>query len=219
VRSGNFGGWVHSWACCCMYWLRLSSRRRGWRPRGRPATGTRSPRFRYPLLPANLQRTQFSAGTGGSADDRSLPVDQAPRYLIRDLDSSYGAVVTHRIQAMGIRDRATAPRSPWQNGHIERLIGSIRRECLDHRVRKCLAPTSAPQSAEEGWARCRSSHLTDAQSPSPLKTAMPSFPGFISDCSEGPSCNGSAMTGLIMQPSNDRSREAAVRCWDATIES
>jgi transposase InsO family protein len=91
----------------------------------------------------------------------AFPWDQAPRYLIRDLDSSYGAVVTHRIQAMGIRDRATAPRSPWQNGHIERLIGSIRRECLDHRVRKCLAPSSAPQSAEEGWARCRSSHLTD----------------------------------------------------------
>jgi transposase InsO family protein len=50
----------------------------------------------------------------------AFPWDQAPRYLIRDRDSSYGAVVTQRIQAMGIRDRPTAARSPWQNGHVER---------------------------------------------------------------------------------------------------
>ena len=62
----------------------------------------------------------------------AFPWDQAPRYLIRD--SSYGAIVRNRIRAVGIRDRPTAPRSPWRNGHIERLIGSIRRECLDHVV-------------------------------------------------------------------------------------
>jgi transposase InsO family protein len=62
----------------------------------------------------------------------AFPWDQAPRYLIRDRDSSYGVVVRKRIRAMGIRDRPTAARSPWQNGYIERLIGSIRRECLDH---------------------------------------------------------------------------------------
>jgi transposase InsO family protein len=64
----------------------------------------------------------------------AFPWDQAPQYLIRDRDASYGYVVTRRLAAMGIRDRPTAPRSPWQNGHIERLIGSIRRECLDHVV-------------------------------------------------------------------------------------
>src|SRR5882762_9844904 len=64
----------------------------------------------------------------------AFPWDQAPQYLIRDRDASYGYVVTRRLAAMGIRDRQTAPRSPWQNGHIERLIGSIRRECLDHVV-------------------------------------------------------------------------------------
>jgi transposase InsO family protein len=62
----------------------------------------------------------------------AFPWDQAPQYLIRDRDASYGHPVTRRLAAMGIRDRPTAPRSPWQNGHIERLIGSIRRECLDH---------------------------------------------------------------------------------------
>ena len=52
--------------------------------------------------------------------------------MIRDRDRIYGAVVTRRLRAMGIRDKPTAPASPWQNGFAERLIGSIRRECLDH---------------------------------------------------------------------------------------
>ena len=52
--------------------------------------------------------------------------------LVRDRDRVYGQAFTRRIRAMGIRDRPTAPRSPWQNGYAERLIGSIRRECLDH---------------------------------------------------------------------------------------
>ena len=63
---------------------------------------------------------------------QALPWDQAPRNLIRDRDSSYGTIVTRRLHAMGIRDRPIAPRSPWQNGYVERLIGSIRRECLHH---------------------------------------------------------------------------------------
>jgi transposase InsO family protein len=64
----------------------------------------------------------------------AFPWDEAPDYLIRDRDASYGQAVTRRLAAMGIRDHPTAPRSPWQNGHAERLIGSIRRECLDHTV-------------------------------------------------------------------------------------
>src|SRR5689334_22447614 len=58
--------------------------------------------------------------------------ESAPQYLVRDRDRVYGKAFTRRVRAMGIRDRPTAPRSPWQNGHAERLIGSIRRECLDH---------------------------------------------------------------------------------------
>src|SRR5258707_89048 len=60
--------------------------------------------------------------------------EQAPRYLIRDRDRAYGEVFIRRLRSMGIRDRPTPPRSPWQNGYAERLIGSIRRECLDHVV-------------------------------------------------------------------------------------
>jgi len=62
----------------------------------------------------------------------AFPWDDAPKYLIRDRDRIYGAVVTRRLRAMGIRDKPIAPASPWQNGFAERLIGSIRRECLDH---------------------------------------------------------------------------------------
>jgi transposase InsO family protein len=63
----------------------------------------------------------------------AFPWDSAPRYLIRDRDRVFGSVVTQRrLRAMGIRDKPIAPRSPWQNGYAERLIGSIRRECLDH---------------------------------------------------------------------------------------
>jgi len=64
----------------------------------------------------------------------AFPWNDGPDYLIRDRDASYGRAVTKRLRAMGIRDRPTALRSPWQNGHVERLIGSIRRECLDHVV-------------------------------------------------------------------------------------
>jgi transposase InsO family protein len=60
--------------------------------------------------------------------------EQVPRYLIRDRDGAYGEVFIRRLRSMGIRDRPTSPRSPWQNGYAERLIGSIRRDCLDHVV-------------------------------------------------------------------------------------
>ena len=62
----------------------------------------------------------------------AFPWNEAPRYMIRDRDRIYGAVVTRRLRAMGIRDRPITPASPWQNGFAERLIGSIRRECVDH---------------------------------------------------------------------------------------
>ncbi|MDB5609620.1 MAG: Integrase, catalytic region [Bradyrhizobium sp.] len=62
----------------------------------------------------------------------AFPWDEAPRYMIRDRDQIYSAIVTRRLRAMGIRDKPIAPASPWQNGFAERLIGSIRRDCLDH---------------------------------------------------------------------------------------
>ena len=62
----------------------------------------------------------------------AFPWDTSPRYVLRDRDKSYGQAFRHRVRAMGITEVITAPRSPWQNPYVERLIGSIRRDCLDH---------------------------------------------------------------------------------------
>jgi transposase InsO family protein len=64
----------------------------------------------------------------------AFPWNTAPRYLLRDRDASYGLEFRSRIEAMNITEVITAPRSPWQNAYVERVIGSIRRECLDHLV-------------------------------------------------------------------------------------
>ena len=64
----------------------------------------------------------------------AFPWDSAPKYLIRDNDRAFGVAFKARVRAMGIRDRPTSFRSPWQNGYVERLIGSIRRECTDHLI-------------------------------------------------------------------------------------
>src|SRR5262245_36449271 len=73
----------------------------------------------------------------------AFPWDGGPGYMIRDRDRIYGDIVTRRLRAMGIRDKPTAPVSPWQNGFAEQLIGSIRRECLDDFRRGPSAPNSA----------------------------------------------------------------------------
>ena len=62
----------------------------------------------------------------------AFPFDEAPNYLIRDRDSIYGNHFLYRLKHMGIEEVIIAPRSPWQNPFVERVIGSIRRDCLDH---------------------------------------------------------------------------------------
>src|SRR5262249_51933363 len=62
----------------------------------------------------------------------AFPWSTAPRYLGGDNDRVYGQAFTNRVRAMGIRDRPISPRSPWQNPYAERLIGTLRRDCLDH---------------------------------------------------------------------------------------
>ena len=64
----------------------------------------------------------------------AFPWDTTPRYLLRDRDAVYGAVFSSRVRSMGIHEVKIAPRSPWQNPYVERLIGTLRRECLDHIV-------------------------------------------------------------------------------------
>jgi transposase InsO family protein len=62
----------------------------------------------------------------------AFPWGTAPTYLVRDNDGAYGRAFTDRVRTMRIRDRPISPRSPWQNPYVERLIGTLRRECLDH---------------------------------------------------------------------------------------
>jgi putative transposase len=64
----------------------------------------------------------------------AFPWDSAPRYLLRDRDASYGAEFRRQVDAIGVTEVVSAARSPWQNAYVERVIGSLRRECLDHIV-------------------------------------------------------------------------------------
>jgi transposase InsO family protein len=97
----------------------------------------------YGLVVARLDRRELvwiSVTTHPTAEwvarqiTEAFPWNEAPRYMIRDRDRVYGAVVTRRLRTMGIRDKPITPASPWQNGFAERLIGSIRRECVDHMI-------------------------------------------------------------------------------------
>jgi len=62
----------------------------------------------------------------------AFPWESAPIYLVRDNDGAYGPAFRGRLRAMGIRDRPISPGSPWQNAYVERLVGTLRRKCLDH---------------------------------------------------------------------------------------
>jgi len=64
----------------------------------------------------------------------AFPFDTAPRYLLRDRDAIYGSKFRSRVRSLSIEEVLTAPKSPWQNPYVERLIGSIRRDCLNHAI-------------------------------------------------------------------------------------
>ena len=64
----------------------------------------------------------------------AFPYEEAPRYMIRDRDSKYGDYFTKRVEGMGIDEVLIAPHAPWQNPYCERMVGSIRQDCLDHLI-------------------------------------------------------------------------------------
>jgi transposase InsO family protein len=131
---------IHQEFCCCSC---VTDSGKNCRPR---RTGIVTGRRPSPLTNADAAcaSTSFRPRLKGAAFQVVMhhgdPNQQAygwkvtPRYIIRDRDAVYGDVFIRRLRAMSIRDRPTAPRSPWQNGYCERAIGSIRRECLDHVV-------------------------------------------------------------------------------------
>jgi putative transposase len=83
------------------------------------------------VVHVNVTEHPTAAWTAQQVID-AFPWDKAPRYLLRDRDRVYGVSFRQRVRHMGIKEIVIAPRSPWQNPYVERLIGSIRRECLDH---------------------------------------------------------------------------------------
>lgn len=96
----------------------------------------------------------------------AFPFDEAPRYLIRDRDGIYGDLVRECLINMGINEVVTAPHSPWQNPFVERLIGSIRRECLDH--------VTSTRPISNGWCRLTSITIIPAGRICPLTAIHPS---------------------------------------------
>ena len=101
----------------------------------------------------------------------AFPWISAPAYLVRDNDRAYGHAFTARVRAMGIRDRPITPGSPWQNGVAERLIGTLRRECLDHLVILGEAHLRRVLSAYAAYYNQSRTHLA-LQKNSPLERAV-----------------------------------------------
>lgn len=101
----------------------------------------------------------------------AFPWASVPSYLVRDNDRAYGSVFTSRLQAMGIRDRPITPASPWQNGIVERLIGTLRRECLDQIIILGETHLRRTLSAYVAYYNRARPHLA-LQKDAPLKRAV-----------------------------------------------
>jgi hypothetical protein len=102
----------------------------------------------------------------------AFPWDTAPRYLLRDRDAVYGAVFSSRVRSLGIHEVKIAPRSPWQNPYVERLIGTLRRECLDHVVVLSETHLRRVLHAYLGYYHGARTHLSldkDAPEPRPVE--------------------------------------------------
>ena len=103
----------------------------------------------------------------------AFPWDEAPRYLLRNRDRVYGASFRRRVRHMGIEEVLIAPQSPWQNPYVERLIGSIRRECLDHVVvlheRHLWRLLTSYFSYDHAW-RLHRAWAMDAPGPRPVQS-------------------------------------------------
>jgi putative transposase len=102
----------------------------------------------------------------------AFPWDAAPRYLVHDRDRIYGAPFRQRVRNMEIREVMTAPRSPWQNPYVERLIGSIRREVLDQVIgvnERHLTRILASYFAYDHRFRTHRSLAMDSPKPRPIQ--------------------------------------------------
>ncbi len=105
----------------------------------------------------------------------AFPYDKAPRFLIRDRDGIYGADFRRLVKHMDIEEVVTAPRSPWQNPFVERLIGSIRRECLNHVIVLNEAHVQRILASYFAYYHASRAHLSlECNAPVPRRVEHPS---------------------------------------------
>ncbi len=111
----------------------------------------------------------------------AFPWDSAPRYLLRDRDRIFGHDFVEQVKAMGIKQVLSAPRSPWQRAYVERVIGTIRRECLDHMVVFNASSLSRHLQAFVGYYHRTRTHLAlEKDAPDPRSVQLPDAGGIIS---------------------------------------
>jgi transposase InsO family protein len=106
----------------------------------------------------------------------AFPFDQIPRYLLRDRDGIFGVEFTRQVRALGIEEVLSAPRSPWQRAYVERVIGTIRRECVDHMIvwgEDSLRRTLRQYFDYYHGSRTHLSLSKDAPDPRPVHPAKP----------------------------------------------
>ncbi len=125
------------------------------------------------------------------ADHRGVSLDLGASLSGRDNDRAFGHVFTSRVRAMGIRDRPISPGSPWQNGIAERLIGTLRRECLDHMVifsemqlRRILSAYAAYYNQTRTHLAYRKMHRYNGPSNALVESPLfPIWPGYVTNTS------------------------------------
>ena len=104
----------------------------------------------------------------------AFPFDTSPRYLLRDRDNVYGERFRRRVHSLGIEEVLTAPRSPWQNPYVERLIGSVRRDCLNHVIVLNERHLKRLLHSYFSYYHTARTHLAlDKQSPEPRQVSSP----------------------------------------------
>jgi transposase InsO family protein len=106
----------------------------------------------------------------------AFPWDSAPRYLLRDRDGIYGEKFREAARLLRIREVLTAPKSPWQNPYVERMIGSIRRECLDHVITFNETGLHRVLKSYFEYYKCTRTHLSlEKDAPIPRTVQPPEF--------------------------------------------
>jgi hypothetical protein len=105
----------------------------------------------------------------------AFPWDTAPRYLLRDRDRIFGREFVDQVKAMGVKQVLSAPRSPWQRAYVERVIGTIRRECLDHVIALSQASLYRQLQRFAAYYHCSRTHLgLQKDTPEPRAIQPPS---------------------------------------------